>query len=425
MRRLRRAVSAIVGLPKEIIVGLLIIAVAATATGVLSSSPSHPPVAAPAPNPQAGGGGAFVPASTSTTPTTLAPTTTAPPATTATTTPPTTQPARTTTTQAPRTVTRSSTPSTTTPARTPAPAAAVGVYAGAGNPSGVAAFAGATGAHVTVAEDYLQGGSWNQIDGSGGTLNWMLGQWRGSGYRMVIGVPMFDNSGTDTLAQGAAGAYNSSFVTLAQTLVAGGQGGAMLRLGQEFTGSWNSWRVTDLADAQNYAAYYRQIVTSMRSVPGQAFKFIWEGADPQDGSYSGAYTAEDTYPGSAYVDYIGTDTYDQSWAGACGLAFNNTTTAAASECSWTTNTLPGLNRVADFAFLAGKPVVFPEWGLAIRGDGHGMGDDPTFVYDMASWMSAHDVAFDDYFNFDVSGQVDAITDGNFGASLAIYRDAVG
>jgi hypothetical protein len=31
------------------------------------------------------------------------------------------------------------------------------------------------------------------------------------------------------------------------------------------------------------------------------------------------------------------------------------------------------------------------------------------------------VAFDDYFNFDVSGQVDAITDGNFPASLAAYR----
>jgi hypothetical protein len=66
-------------------------------------------------------------------------------------------------------------------------------------------------------------------------------------------------------------------------------------------------------------------------------------------------------------------------------------------------------------------VVFPEWGLAIRGDGHGLGDDPTFIQNMAGWMAGHDVAFDDYFNFDVSGQVDAITDGNFPASLAAYR----
>jgi hypothetical protein len=297
-----------------------------------------------------------------------------------------------------------------------AASAAVGVYTGAGNPSGAAGFAAATGAHVTVVEDYLPGGPWTQIDGSGGSLSWMLGQWRGTGYQLVLGVPMFDNSGTDSLAAGAAGAYNSYFTTLATTLVGGGEGNAILRLGQEFTGSWNPWKVTDAADAANYAAYYRQIVTTMRGVPGQAFRFIWEGADPQDGSYSGAYTAD---------DYIGTDTYDQSWVGSCGISFTNLTTAAESNCSWSTNTLPGLTRVADFAFAHGKSVVFPEWGLAIRGDGHGMGDDPTFIQQMAAFIASHSVAFDIYFDFDVSGQVDAITDGDFPASLATYRSAFG
>jgi hypothetical protein len=328
-------------------------------------------------------------------------------------------------------VTRAATPPATTTPPPPPPAppthntAAVGVYVGAGNPSGVAGFDSATGAHVTVVEDYLPGGSWSTIDGSGGSLNWMLGQWRGTGYQMVLGVPMLDTPSSDSLAGGATGAYNSYFAILAQNLVAGGQGNAILRIGQEFTGSWNAWKVTDATDAANYAEYYRQIVTTMRSVAGQDFKFIWEGADPQDGSYAGAYTALQSYPGNAYVDYIGTDTYDQSWAGACGLAFNNTTTATQSECSWNSTTLPGLNRVADFAFISGKPVVFPEWGLAIRGDGHGMGDDPTFISDMAGWMSSHAVAFDDYFDFDVTGQVDAITDGNFPASLAAYRGAWG
>ena len=163
----------------------------------------------------------------------------------------------------------------------------------------------------------------------------------------------------------------------------------------------------------------------MRSVEGQAFQFIWEGADPQDGSYPGAYTADDSYPGDAYVDYIGTDTYDQSWNNGCGIPFNNTITAAESNCNWATGGLPSLTRVADFAAAHGKPVVFPEWGLAIRGDGHGMGDDPVFIQQMAAWISSHDVAFDIYFNFDVSGQVDAITDGNFPASLATYRSAFG
>ena len=55
-----------------------------------------------------------------------------------------------------------------------------------------------------------------------------------------------DSSGTavGTLAQGATGAFNASYVTLAQTLVAGGQSNAYLRLGWEFDGSWMPWDAT-------------------------------------------------------------------------------------------------------------------------------------------------------------------------------------
>jgi len=81
--------------------------------------------------------------------------------------------------------------------------------------------------------------------------------------------------------------------------------------------------------------------------------------------------------------------------------------------------------VAAFATAHGKPVVFPEWGLAIRSDGHGMGDDPTFVQQMDDWILFHNVAFDIYFDFDVAGQVDAITDGQFPAALAAYHAGFG
>jgi len=426
MRRLRqlRRLPIFLGLPKEIITGLLIITVVATATGLVSSSlPRHPRQAAAAAT--QGGGGAFVPAtvvpttSTSTVPPT---TTTTPPTTTQATPPPTT----------PRAVPRA-TPSTPPPPPPPpvhtvVTSAALGVYTGAANPAGAASFAAATGAHVSVVEDYLPGnGSWTDIDGADGSLDWMFGAWKGTGYQLVLGVPMFAGSDSppDTLASGAAGTYNSDFATLAQTLVAAGQGHAILRLGQEPTGNWNTWRITDATDAANYAEFFRQIVTSMRTVPGQAFKFIWEAANPQYGSYPGAYTADEAYPGDAYVDYVGADTYDQSWSGGCGLAFNNTTTAAQGQCSWDDTLLPALTTVAAYAAAHGKPVVFPEWGLAIRGDGHGMGDDPAFIDLMAAWMASHDVAFDIYFNFDVPGQVDAITDGHFPASLVAFRSLFG
>lgn len=430
----RRIRTRLVGLPKEVVAGLLVITIAVAVTGAL---PSHRPdpararaldtVAAPPTSPS-------VPATTSTSNSNSTSTSTSAPATTSTSTPPTTTPGPRVPSGPPATVqtTQAPVPSPALPAAavtvpTPPTAAArmLGVYTGAANPSGAASFAATTGTTVSVVEDYLPGGSWSTIDGSGGSLAWMFDAWRGSGYRLVLGVPMFDNSGTDTLAQGAAGAYDQYFVTLAQTLVAAGQGNAILRIGQEFTGSWNPWRVTDATDAANYAAYYRNIVTSMRSVPGQALSFIWEGADPQDGSYPGAYTAEDAYPGDAYVDYIGTDVYDQSWNDGCGIPFNNTVTAAESQCNWTTGILPGLNRVAAFATAHDKPVAFPEWGLAIRGDGHGLGDDPVFVQDMASWMASNNVALALYFDFDVSGQMDAITDGQFPNALAAFRAAFG
>ena len=412
MRRLR--IEGVVGgLPQEIIAGVVIISVAAAATGIFSpSAPPHTAASAVV----AGGGGASA-ATTSPTSTTV------PPTTTTTTAPPTTTPAP----PAAAPAGARATPTTTRPPPPPPTpvhsAAAVGVYTGAGDSAGAAGFAAATGAPVTVVEDYLPGGPWAQVDGSEG-LDWLFGPWRGSGYQLVLGVPILDNSGTDTLAAGAAGAYNAYFVTLAHTLVASGQGNAILRLGQEFTGNWNLWRVTDLADAVDYAAYYRQIVTAMRSVDPD-LRFIWEGADPQDGSYPGAYTAIQAYPGDGYVNYIGADTYDQSWQGSCGLAFDNTTTAAESQCSWATGPLPGLTRVAAFAAAHGKPVAFPEWGLAIRGDGHGMGDDPTYIEEMGAWTSSHSVAFAIYFNFDVAGQVDAITDGRFPASLAAFRSTFG
>ena len=57
-----------------------------------------------------------------------------------------------------------------------------------------------------------------------------------------------------TLAQGATGAFNAYYMTLAQTLVAGGQSNAYLRLGWEFDGSWMPWAATSPSAESNFAA---------------------------------------------------------------------------------------------------------------------------------------------------------------------------
>jgi hypothetical protein len=289
---------------------------------------------------------------------------------------------------------------------------AMGAYAGPASPAGLASFAAQTGTRLTLAADYLPANAGFAGMSNAQSLSWLTGPWQGSGCQLVLGVPMIPtNAGgapAGTLADGAAGAYNSTFTTLAQTLVSAGFGNAILRLGWEFDGGWYPWSVTNNTEAAEFASYWRQIVTTMRAVPGADFGFDW--------NLSGGWISwdiDDAYPGNAYVDYIGLDRYDQTWQ-----------TPQTPQVAWNDlATMPdGLNWLASFGAANGKPLTIPEWGVAIRSDGHGLGDDPYFVNQMASWIASNNVAFTSYFNFDqVPSQYDAITDGQFPDALSVFK----
>jgi hypothetical protein len=347
------------------------------------------------------------PTTTTTAPAPTTTTTTRPPTTTTTTVPPTT-----TTTTVPPTTTTTTQPTTTS-------ALAQGVYIGPANPSGVKSFASTTGTSPTVASDYLPtNGGWTGMDGSGGSLNWLLGPWKGSGYTLSLGVPMIpdNSSGTaqGTLAQGATGAYNSYFVTLAQNLVAGGAANAYLRIGWEFDGSWTIWAATTASAEASYASYFQQIVTAMRSVSGEAFRFVW---NPDATAFTNSgYSVQAAYPGNSYVNVIGLDLYDQTWV-----------TPQTPANAWSSTVLPALTAAQQFASSNGKPLALAEWGVAIRSDGHGLGDDPYYINQMISWMktSSHNVAFESYFDFNDSGANYAITGGSFPNSLAAFEADLG
>ena len=150
------------------------------------------------------------------------------------------------------------------------------------------------------------------------------------------------------LQQGASGAYDSYFLELAQEMVAGGQGDSIVRPGWEFNGSWFPWAANGQAAA--FVGYWQQIVQTMRSVPGGNFKFEW---NPTAGD-QGAGNLAAFYPGSAYVDYIGLDVYDQTWATYAGIS---------SEWNTYLTETYGLNWLAWFAASEGKPITLPEWGL--------------------------------------------------------------
>ena len=203
-------------------------------------------------------------------------------------------------------------------------------------------------------------------------------------------------------------------MTLAQTLVAGGQSNAYLRLGWEFDGSWMPWAATTPSAEANFAPYFQQIVTAMRSVPGENFRFVW---NPDAGAFTqSGYSVAAAYPGNAYVDVIGLDAYDQTWASP------QTPTNA-----WTSTALPTLTAAQQFASSHGKPLAFTEWGVAIRSDGHGLGDDPYFIDQMVSWMDnpANDVTYETYFDDNSGGVNSLLTGGSFPRSLAAFSADLG
>ena len=284
----------------------------------------------------------------------------------------------------------------------------LGVYVGALTPQSANSFGRTVGHQPTFAMDFLDGGTWSTLVNEAPTY---MSTWSGSGYDMVWGLPMLPNSfsadpdAADTsgsaygLQLGAAGAYDSYFLKLAQEMVAGGQGGSIVRPGWEFNGNWFPWAADGQAAA--FVGYWQQIVNTMRSVPGQNFRFEW---NPTMGD-TGIGNLADFYPGNAYVDEIGLDVYDQSWGTYTGIS---------SEWNTFLTEPYGLNWLASFATSQGKPITFPEWGLdpnpssnnggptSQPGTEVGGGDDPTFIDDMAQWISQHNVLDASYWNYNSS-----------------------
>lgn len=275
------------------------------------------------------------------------------------------------------------------------PGGTLGVYAGSGSPDAVGAFEARLGRNLAQVHDFQPKHSWSAI----ADIAWAIGRWNTSRYahHATYSIPMLPDSG-GTLAEGASGAYNSHFRTLAQALVAGGEGAATLRVGWEFNGDWFKWSIGVANGPADYAAYWRQIVNTMRSVPGANFKFDWcpnNGSSHVDGQ---ALDVAAAYPGDAYVDYIGMDIYDQSWSPQRGDPSVRWNDYVGRKF--------GLGWQRSFADARGKQTSFPEWGVGHRTDGHGGGDAPVFVERMYEWIRTGNVAYHNYFEFS-----DGVLDG--------------
>ncbi len=291
--------------------------------------------------------GAVVPATSS-----------APPATA----PPTTAPPATKTTAPKRATPPGRTPKAPHKPKVVAPGVPLGVYAGPGASVAATTFSVDAGAPVPYAFDFLGGTTWSAI----ADPRWFLQQWNGSGFRMIWGVPMLPNTGNVSLAGGATGAYNVYFDELGQALVANGQANSVIVLGWDPQDPSLPWYVGNPADAVQYVAYWHEIVTTMRSVPGEQFQFVWDSAPGPAAVLPGQL-----YPGNSYVDVVATDAFDDD--SLVGLGWNAFTT-----------TPYGPDWYATFALRHNKALMIAKWGV-VPTNAEGGGDNATFVHQFLHW----------------------------------------
>ena len=228
---------------------------------------------------------------------------------------------------------------------------------------------------------------------------------------MVWGVPMVPcgapstqcTTNTSDYALVASGGADSYFTTLAQNLVNAGFGTSYIRLGWEFNADWMGWGIcneqgTGLSSwANDFVPAFQQIVTSMRSVTGANFKFIWNPIDSSNSSCTGG-NLENFYPGDSYVDMVALDAYDgigSSTTDAArftdleeGVNATGYTAEAPAAINGQTYQGYGLNWLAAFGAAHSKEIGLPEWGLCSSSSNDGGGDDASFITSMATWIKA-------------------------------------
>ena len=288
-------------------------------------------------------------------------------------------------------------------------AAGLGFYDGESSPSGIETAASWLGSASSIkyAQDFIDATDWSHISDP-----WQLSNWQGSPFTMVWGVPMLPCGAPATQCATnvsdynlvASGGADSYFETLAKNLISAGFGSSYIRLGWEFNADWMGWGICNedgsgLASwAGDFVPAFRNIVTSMRSVSGANFKFIWNPINSSNSSCAGA-NLEDFYPGDSYVDMVSLDTYDGIGGDTSDAARWTDMLNGVNTGGWTAvqpdaiggQSFPGygMNWLAAFGKEHNKEIGLPEWGLESSGENGGGGDDAYFVTQMADWIKAY------------------------------------
>jgi hypothetical protein len=235
------------------------------------------------------------------------------------------------------------------------------------------------GRPLDVMTTWVNDGTWR-----GTEVVWVLQEGSLDDFRgkLSVAVPMLSNS-NDSLAACAAGAYDSHFVALGNTLRRHNRDDAFVRLGWEANND-------PASQADGYPAAwircFRREVTALRSAD-PSVRIEW------NMNKGGRIAGHLLYPGDAYVDVIGVDFFDM-WP-----VYDNADDWDLDYYRTHDGGPRGLGTWLAFAKAHGKLLSVPEWGVNNGGGDDGF-DNPYYIQEMFDFfkVNARFIAYESYFN---------------------------
>jgi len=283
-----------------------------------------------------------------------------------------------------------------------------GVFSRGQGVVGVQSFGDWRGAPVDVIVDWGARQSWDDVIDP----KFLFSTWKNTPYTKVIGIaPIPEGDGGATMAGCAAGSYNDKWRQFGANFKAAGiDDETVIRLGWEFNGDWFKWQANDPGQ---FAECWRQIVSSAEQT---APALLWDW-NVNRGKGASVTDARQAYPGDAYVDIVGVDSYDM-WPGVT------------SEASWAEHYSGpyGLRFWSDFARDHGKRISVPEWAVYPANAGSNGGDNAFYISKMRGFFKSQGshLAYESYFNESaayVSGSIFGPTQNP--AAAAKYKSLFG
>lgn len=265
----------------------------------------------------------------------------------------------------------------------------VGAWAQNGAVDHVAQFEAFLGRRMTQILVYLNAGTWAQtranVDSASAAASaahcrpdWSVGL-------TVTGT---------TLAQVAAGSNDADFTYLATKMaVLQPSDDIRVRLGWEMNGNYFPWYA--VGNEANYIAAFQRVVGLFRAASTR-FKFVFCPNQTEGDGNGGYINPETMYPGNAYVDIIGMDSYyDSAYDSPDGPTAFNYKKSAPYGWSWQ----------CDFARRNQKALAMNEWGVNMNGA-------QAYVALVAQWFRAQGYLYHNYWD-STDSKVCELSDGSY------------